>query len=387
MEMGKLLDDCFDRCVESIDWINVEKCKDFEGIFQHLQNFSKESLLDDLVVTQYMKDKFIQVFKALGFDYGNDYEKYVKDENLMDKIYNNNYKEERDNIVQEYQKERIKNNSLLMKGLNQLTNLDIKGGNKLFIDNLISYTYNTDEIKPSAYVMNYVDSNEQLKSVCVCPLGTKLSNELFIHELGHIVQSDIHYQDDNDLVVKMGFDLVLNHYSYKNFDMDKITFEHTNGEYKKRKWETGNEVLHDFLMNKLAYYARQKGLNIGMGEKEPLIYTWAFALVKDFIFENERFIRDCQVNEEFALNKVMGQQEYNTLFDTIDSLVYNMKNNYQKIEQEIGSVVDLNTNPSLFDIAYMDNEWSYETRKYLDCYIQADEIFGNFKQRNQELSV
>lgn len=355
----------------------------------------KERLSDEFIVGEQLKGRFIKAFKLMGYNYGDNYEQYINDLNLLNTMFNPQLIEYITQQKQETRIKRIYNNSMFMDAVKRIEQLDIKGGNYNIIKSIYGFATGSEK-NLGAFCTSYVNSKDEIRNICVLPLGINLSTETFIHELGHAVLSDVRYVDNDTLVYKTGYDLLVKEFPNKNFDVEtfvkeadwrNVNIETLNKQDKyddKRKNELFNEVMHDFVMNIVASKAKAEGLTIGLKEYQTTAYSVAFPMIQDFVYKNAGLIKASQINEEpMLLAKHIGMDNFEKLSKAIHNCVkylnmYNSELNAEYLEAYT-EIKDM----TLFEVAHLERDWSPRMRKFLDTYLDAEEVFDSYYQLQQ----
>lgn len=337
-----------------------------------------------------LKDKFaispqyIDLFKALGFDYGDDFNKYVNNKQLMDKVFDNQLLKEFNELIVKKRIAIMNENQMFQYAFDKVKHLDIKGGNYSIMSSIYNYMFCTRS-RLSAFCSPYIAQDDTLKAVCVCPLGIELNDQTLIHEIGHFIQSDIIRHSENSIEIKCGFDMI----SYEidendnNFDIQELVMDCLDVNANKRSHEIFNEVVHDLLMTWLTQEARRQGLTIGRGKIIPSGYAEGFKMLGQFLYNNEEKIKQLQMQPQ--MNKIynmLGEENYDQLSKAVHDCVMIYMRDGATIKSEISNVANWDT-ASRIELSQMDREWSSSTKKYLDTYVQAQAVLDRLKQGQQ----
>lgn len=373
--------------------------EDLDYLIEALEDIiqiGKERLSDEFIVGNQLKGRFIKAFKLMGYDYGYNYEQYINDLNLLDTMFNPKLIEYITQQKQEMRIKRIYNNSMFMDAVKRIEQLDIKGGNYGIVKSIYGFATGSQK-NLAAFCTSYVNSKNEIRNICVLPLGINLSTETFIHELGHAVTSDIRYVDDITLVYKTGYDVLMYEFCNKNFDVEtfvkeeswkSINIESSNKQDEfdnNRRNELISEVYHDFIMTAAAIKAKNQGLIIGLKDEiRTTQYSIAFPMIQDFVYKNVGLIKASQIDEDpMMFGKHIGMDNFQKLSKAIHNCVkyqtiYNNELNAEFLER-YSEVKDM----TMFDIAHLEVDWSPRMRKFLDTYLDAEEVFYNYYQSQQ----
>lgn len=340
----------------------------------------QNKLQDELSVSDHAKKEYIKLFKTLGFDYGDDYDKYINDAELMEIVFNPKLIKKLDQRALQHRVDKMQNNKTFMQTFELVKTLDTRDGNFDIMESVYTYLFN-DSCHASAFCQQYIDSNGEIKNICVCPLGVAMCDATLIHELGHAIQCDIIQDMEDSIVVKSGFDTIEYKPVKKDFDIDEFaTQEYTDEEeHVNRPYEILNEVWHDYMMRVLTLKMNDKGISFGKSEGFVSGYVHGYRMMSNFIHQNPTLIKDAQMDSSpYVLRDMMGEDNYNKLAKAVEDCVEICQDLRSfKIMREIEKVADINK-MTMFDIAHIEHDWSPTTRKYLDTFIMAEEVFNGF---------
>lgn len=355
-----------------------------------LHSIGKERLNDEFVVSK-NKHRFISAFKCFGYDYGDDYDRYINDQNLMNRIFDKGLVD----YFYEQQKQMeinlLRNNSQFMTAVKQVEQLDIKGGNWDYIRGIFNFSKGAKG-NVGAYCTSYVNNKNELKHIIVCPLGVSLDTETVIHEVGHAICSNIISVDDDGFTYKSGYITVIKKFDYEDFNEDKF-FDALTTDTKQncKNWidsiddvKLCNEAFHDFSMKVVAFKAEREGLTIGLKDRNcPTYYEYAFPMIEDFVSKNIKLIKYSQIDEDpMMLAKHIGMDNFEKLSKAIHDCIKYLSMYSNEINAEYNSKVgDRQVTP--FEMAHLEMDWSPEARKWLDTYLEAEEVFNSYYQSQQ----
>jgi len=290
-------------------------------IIEILHNTGKEKLNDEFIVNDNLKELFISVFKLLGYDYGEDYDRYINDTNLLNSVFDKDLIK----YMQQQKEQRDANrkpvNFTIRNAVERIKQLDVKGGCYNILKGI--YAYGLGFMKDTiAYNQSYINSKNEIRNICVLPLGTNLSTETVIHESGHAVLSDVLSVDDCAFVAKSGFQV--NRHYFANNDLDEYKkatnqedIESSNNQYKyidDENVKALDEVINDLITTGMASKARAEGFVIGLKDMHNTSYSNAFPMMKDFVYKNIKLMKFAQINRDpMILANHMGIDNFERL--------------------------------------------------------------------------
>ncbi len=212
------------------------------------------------------------------------HQKYANLRNILLKNTSSQYLN--DNIKkleQERNRELLTINPGLQRLKKEIMNKNIHPNN--IINNLEDYILNNDNIV--AYIEHtYKETSpNQHYSICVLPSYFLLENQTLIHELNHIIESDIIYNNENEMAIKCGF-------GYCVYD------KNINIYYGNCEKHFLNEVVNDYIASKINSNMEKDGSEIGFIKSTPKVYSMAFPYIREYIEDNFEKIISCRLSDD-----------------------------------------------------------------------------------------
>lgn len=328
----------------------------------------------------YLKDKiFKYLAEYLGFEYGkNGLRKFLENnKQFLDIIFEPQLVRELKGLEEDRQNILLSNNPSFADCVKKINDSGLHYHRSDILNSVKSYLFNNSTT--TAYCKHIITDNNELKHVCVCPISVSLSNPTFIHEVGHAIESDITIRDGEVVMIKSGFDVV---YDAK---------ETLKREGTRRKYEIFDEVIHDYLMTGLSKKTSDSSSigDVGKNQDRATLYSYGFDLMKDFIEQHKDLIKDCLMDKNpYALARKMGKKNYDKLVKIVNDCVYLASNYSYTIFHSLDEYrrSPLYANDTTFDIAHSGyfSKYRTEIKKYLNCYLQAEQIFNEFNQKLED---
>lgn len=318
---------------------------------------------------EFNKEKSLKLFQFVTKQNDNktSFDEFINDKNLLSKIRNEAVIKEFSTLVKEEKEAILSNNAEYIHLKEILENDDIYQGDILATLG--------DYITKAGNVMAYIDHTFKYSSpyepyaICVLPATFCLDNETLVHELNHIIESDIIYNTQFEMTMRCGIcPSVLN----KNF----------NTTYGSREFNMLNEVINDYIAIKINKLMAKDGFTIGLHKHIKSVFAYAFPLLSEFIEDNWDALIDCRMGdaaleERFDMNEIASLARVTTEF-----LLINDKDNILK---EIESKTFKGVN--IFDILDNDElELSNDAKNYVNCYRQVSYSTNKLKLTKIKLS-
>ena len=125
-----------------------EEKKEFEKyldiFFQFCENFDIEAFSeDDTTIESEEYNSYVKLFNYLGFNKGNDLKDYL-DDSVLNKIFNQSTADRLDNCEYSYYRLAVQDNTFVSSCIDKISKLDVKSGTLEYIEELMSYVYNTN---------------------------------------------------------------------------------------------------------------------------------------------------------------------------------------------------------------------------------------------------
>ena len=207
--------------------------------------------------------------------------------------------------------------------------------------------------------------DKKVISVCVTrnPLWT--FDQHIVHELNHIIESDIIRSSRTTYLARTGFS-------------EDLVEKATSKTIKTTPFEYFNEVINDYLSYCVYFKMKNDGFNICFNDIRPSLYSFALPLLDNFIKDNLKEISDCRITKsyrEFA--KIIGEENYERIASITHELICdyvdnpNLEDCIEEIEEAAGENFDM--------FAALDHpkrsQFSDRTQKLLSYYELARQVF------------
>ncbi len=245
------------------------------------------------------KQNYIKLFKFLGFDFGNDFDKYINSKSLMKKLQDDSILEVFDNLDDMFVFEQTHGNCYLDTVIKTL----LKEGYNVLELNLLDevYSYVTKNNGGFAWVYPLRKiSDKQIYNICICDQFLNLDTSTLIHEMNHIVESDLIFNEEKYMGYKYGFCYVSKNRITKNSCML-------------------DEIVNDYITEKIYSLFVRDGFEIGAKNPKSSLYSKFFNLMGDFIDDNLSLIIKCRLSSDpYAFEKAIGRDNFNLLNDSIN---------------------------------------------------------------------
>ena len=270
-----------------------------------------------------IKDKIPMITKFFVKIYG---EKY---KNIIEERLNNSLYLFADNSDENFSKEKLEN------FLNQ-NNLE---RHDYFFDELEDFISDPSNIAAFVNVTTVKEKSFNAQPpycICVLPTKSKLDNMTLMHELGHIVQSNIPNNNDFTMFIKQGLSLQI---------LDKNVQIIIGNE----KTNLLNEVFNEYLTCKIDYLMKKYGKCIGNKENKVNLYSCAFPFLKKFFDENmECLISSAMSNDPDLIYKKFGKENIEALTSSLCRIckspyieyIYKNINNFVKKGKNLAKDLD-----------------------------------------------
>ena len=255
--------------------VKEEELKDYYDIYKDLIEKNPD------FVTEYDKKKRMKLFTFLGIDKNKSYEECLKSEELRSLFENESFK----NAINKLREDEVENlfeNCAYLKHAKEIlekNGYDLKHdiGTKRAIKNFV-----IDNNFESGFVRFSMTKDLKIKPVCVLPQCLELTKETLIHEMAHIVTSNV----------------ILKKFDAFSFKVEgRIGTEEVGG----IRYGFLNEILNEIVTQEVSEIAKKHSLKIGGREERNCYYTKGIDIVKPFFDKNK---------EEIKSNLIEGEKDY-----------------------------------------------------------------------------
>ena len=208
-------------------------------------------------------------------------------------------------------------------------------------------------------------------SLCMNSGTMDMADSSFVHEVNHIVSADSRYVDGY-YETRCGFNAL-----YSIIREDGRVLDLTSGASWDR-FESLNEIVNDYLSNKIYRRMAEDGFRIGFVNERASIYSSVFPVVEMLFEEHLDELKKTFITGKNVFAEKIGEKNFNQLADAVSELLkfcadYDKFQRAYKIiqkKQKDGNYFDI------FDLAYDESiEWNDSlVEKYLDSVRKIDEI-------------
>lgn len=278
---------------------------DEDKLLEYVDTFCDILEKNEKFVTNYDINRRIKLFKFLGFDYGDDYNKYLEDEKLKE-IFNDGkitepYYRLIDNAFSEHSMFNIFYNDVI----DRLNKDGIDEDEKNLYIPIYRYVMELSNDAAWAYLFNKVKT-DKIRYICACTNYFSLSTQVLIHEQNHIVSWGKFFKDKKIVNEKLGV-------------MGKLLIDSPR--------LLLNEVITDYFALKIYEKCKKDNFEVGAIGYKPSGYSKMFMLLKGFIEENMQTLKECFISDE--PNMIIEKFGKNNV-----KLLTTALNNFNKLEWE-----------------------------------------------------
>lgn len=278
---------------------------DEDKLLEYVDTFCDILEKNEKFITNYDINRRIKLFKFLGFDHGNDYNEYLKDEKLKeilndDKI-TGSYYILLNNAFSEHSMFNIFYNDVI----DRLNKDGIDEDEKNLYIPIYRYVMELSNDAAWAYLFNKVKT-DKIRYICACTNYFSLSTQVLIHEQNHIVSWGKFFKDKKIVNEKLGV-------------MGKLLIDSPR--------LLLNEVITDYFALKIYEKCKKDNFEVGAIGYKPSGYSKMFMLLKGFIEENMQTLKECFISDE--PNMIIEKFGKNNV-----KLLTTALNNFNKLEWE-----------------------------------------------------
>ena len=377
-ELVQLFEDNIAKYIVDYENINSYTRNKLIGYFIHFLS-NKTFTLD------YDKLNNITLFNKLGIEHSS-YEEYMEDEKFK-KIFNESLFSKYQGLTYKYAKKFIFSNPLLIKVLDDLNiEKQICG-----INSLVGaiYNYISSNFDVGGFVEGVVIDGKS-RTICLLPQGLQLDDNIFFHELNHIIEGDLVKEGESYKYVS-GFDWYRIDDEDTHLDADKIfndNNKNTNQKTKgKRKYEIFNEIINDYFSEQITKNYTQKNGHIGakIETHNSSSYRLAFPLMEDFIKENKPHIIKSKITQDhdyFA--RYVGQENFDRLAESVTSFLsvndFKRAEIYNIIREKTG-IKKISEIRNFLDADY---KWDENEQVIIDAFKTVDDIRKSIREKQKQ---
>lgn len=278
---------------------------DEDKLLEYVDTFCDILEKNEKFITNYDINKRIKLFKFLGFDHGNDYNEYLKDEKLKEILNDGKITEPYYRLIDNAFSEHSMFNIFYNDVIDRLNKDGIdENKNDLYIP-IYRYVMELSNDAAWAYLFNKVKT-DKIRYICACTNYFSLSTQVLIHEQNHIVSWGKFFKDKKIVNEKLG-------------GMGKLLIDSPR--------LLLNEVITDYFALKIYEKCKKDNFEVGAIGYKPSGYSKMFMLLKGFIEENMQTLKECFISDE--PNMIIEKFGKNNV-----KLLTTALNNFNKLEWE-----------------------------------------------------
>ena len=346
-------------------------------------DFSDITSLD--MLSDYFKQIYVEFFKQMGFDYGDNLEDYINKEEILKIANNQQAKEKLEELEIKKFKTLVQNYDIFNDAVEKIKSLDIAGGDFYAVESLYYFMKNNDA--GGAYAQSFMGKDGTIKSVVVCPWAISCRDNVIIHELGHITTTIFLENKGNVEAFLYGFDHVemkLNNIDYNGDNFDLISHKKVFQKEKLyREFEAEDEIINDYFMLEVCKILHSKGIKLNLGKQEDKTtsrYSNAFQLMKPFIEKFKQELIDCLCDNPNNFQNIIGKDNFDRIANICTkylSLAPDLNYKFNKQVKEImsSSKEDL----SFADAVLSKHDWEEELQPFVDQFAELEDVLKNIK--------
>lgn len=278
---------------------------DEEKFLEYVDTFCDILEKNEKFITNYDINKRIKLFKFLGFDHGNDYNEYLKDEKLKEILNDGKITEPYYRLIDNAFSEHSMFNIFYNDVIDRLNKDGIDEDEKNLYIPIYRYVMELSNDAAWAYLFNKVKT-DKIRYICACTNYFSLSTQVLIHEQNHIVSWGKFFKDKKIVNEKLGV-------------MGKLLIDSPR--------LLLNEVITDYFALKIYEKCKKDNFEVGAIGYKPSGYSKMFMLLKGFIEENMQTLKECFISDE--PNMIIEKFGKNNV-----KLLTTALNNFNKLEWE-----------------------------------------------------
>ncbi len=278
---------------------------DEDKLLEYVDTFCDILEKNEKFITNYDINKRIKLFKFLGFDHGNDYNEYLKDEKLKEILNDGKITEPYYRLIDNAFSEHSMFNIFYNDVIDRLNKDGIDEDEKNLYIPIYRYVMELSNDAAWAYLFNKVKT-DKIRYICACTNYFSLSTQVLIHEQNHIVSWGKFFKDKKIVNEKLGA-------------MGKLLIDSPR--------LLLNEVITDYFALKIYEKCKKDNFEVGAIGYKPSGYSKMFMLLKGFIEENMQTLKECFISDE--PNMIIEKFGKNNV-----KLLTTALNNFNKLEWE-----------------------------------------------------
>ena len=334
----------------------------------------------------YTKEKYVNMFKKMGYDYGdefNDYREHLSEIPIVNAEIKNEFKDVKNAAINE----RVGNNIFFKQAAEKIKNLNLMNGSLDAVETLYRYMCNNNST--GAYIELSSSRDKQLQTILVCPWALKSEDHNVVHELCHIIESALIVEGE-DVKGITGFDIINIDKEQKEYTGDNINAFSNEDSSRSRRYEAESEIVNDYFAENVRNIMLSRGIKINLGDQKntsSASYKYGLPLIREFIDSNKESIIDSRFNGNYNLSvQEIGEDNYNLLADSCTEYLKQTKDlsklyKFNNTIKTIRSTTDLT-----FSQAVYEYDWPEELQNMIQLFKNVYDVNDDIKDRKLNMS-
>ena len=337
------------------------------------------------VVTPKQAEDYIKLLNSLNIDYGDCYLDYYKNKEEFEHII---FKPALMHQIKTLDKELENNlrdkNIFFTSAVKIIESLNMKypQHKKNVIENLYSFIYYDD---CAGFVVSYIEEGtNEYKHVCICGDYITLGTDTLIHEMNHLVEMNLLFENDMYICEKSGLDIVpIGKYSdFFGQNSDKFCDKDGNRHYMYL-----SEALNEFFALEITNQLAENGQELCIGQKCRSAYRFLFPVLGKFMEDNKELLKKAKMEDSIeAVYKLIPKTDLNML-SKISTKVITSKGFISKVAEEIKTKanVDIYDYDKTFELFVTKDSdiWSSDVKKFFSYLEIVNTIGQKIKTANE----
>ena len=263
----------------------------------------------------------------------------------------------------------------------ELERIDVFGG-KILYEILQRDFYEDGNMGGAAVTSCKSSDQDQITFICGLATIDSLTDQMLIHELNHIFDSDLIRQGDkfifntNFVVRKCCIDKDMDYFKEINSNSFKIGIL--------------SEIFNDYIATEIANLMHKDGYKIFDNPEFLSIYSAAFPVIKDFVEANRELFVKPSLNKYQLIKNLSGEQNLDKLSKLLNDFINYDYRIGEKVMPELCQIqfgrpsgarkLDFDKLISMLD----DDKFSDDAKKYLMQMKDIKELLAPFSKKSKE---
>lgn len=336
-------------------------------------------------VTSKQAVDYIKLLNSLNINYGDCYLDYYKNKEAFEHILFKPALMHQIKVLDKELENNLKEKNIFFTNAVKIIeslNMKYPQHKKDAIDNLYNFIYFDD---CAGFVLSYIEGGtNEYKLVCICGDYITLGTDTLIHEMNHIVDMNLLFENDMYICEKSGLDIVpIGNYSdYLGEISDKFCDEDGNRHYMYL-----SEALNEFFALEITNQLTENGQELCIGQKRGSAYRFLFPILGKFMEDNKELLKKAKMENSIeAVYKIIPKTDLNTLAK-ISTKVITSKGFIGKVAEEIKTKanVDIYNYDKTFELLVTKDgdNWSSDAKKFFSYLETVNTIGQKIKTANE----